>query len=262
MQLLNSIRSAAMAFVNLYQSPALPKRLTEEELYGPDPYDINFCYPLPSVTLLASDRVRLSPFVPRLHASAFWEEFGPDTAAHTRLVINDWPTQADMLLSIENTRQDAGSVLFAVLAETEGGTKIAGLIGLQDTSSGLLSTMLSSLTTLPWARGTHVTTHAVGLLLKYVLEPPSRGGIGLRRVYYRALPENFASLAVARRFYFRDEGLIRWARIVREGKEGLKPREGDPMPNKNSRHAFQLSLCCDDWEERAKERTDELMSRK
>ena len=56
-------------YVNNYTQPAgtgnpwIPRILPDAELYGPDPYDINFAFPLHAETL-QSDRLKLVPFVP------------------------------------------------------------------------------------------------------------------------------------------------------------------------------------------------------
>ena len=48
-----------MAYVNNYKPPApTPTVLPESELYGPDPYDINFAYPL-HLDTLESDSLKL-----------------------------------------------------------------------------------------------------------------------------------------------------------------------------------------------------------
>jgi RimJ/RimL family protein N-acetyltransferase len=248
-----------MSFVNLYQPPSGDH--ADDETYGPDPYDINFCFPL-NPNVLSNDRIELVPFVPRVHAATFWDEFGPVGTELMRLMPTEWPTYKSMLRNIEcNTRMNIGCILFAVHDKTREGKPIAGVIGLHGTSPSQLLTMLSSLITLPHAQRTHVTTHAVGLLLRYVLDTPEQGGLGLRRVIWRAHPDNAPSIAVAKRFEFQDEGSVRWARVVEEGREGLSPRKGDPLPHKRGRHAVQWSLCWDDWEGDVRHKVAQLLER-
>jgi RimJ/RimL family protein N-acetyltransferase len=239
-----------MSFVNLYRPTNTP--YDTEEVYGPDPYDINFCLPL-NLELLESQKVALTPFIPKLHAKAFWNEFGPVADDMMRLMPSHWPTFASFLNAAEHVRSDSCALLLVVLDKTRHDA-IAGIIGLHDVSLAQLQMMLAALITLPSAQRTHVTTHAVALLLRYVLNIPAEGGIGLRRVVWRAHPDNARSIAVAKRFGFQDEGPVRWARVVDEGRTpGVSPRDGDPAPNKPGRHAVQFSLCCDDWEGSVKE---------
>ena len=59
-----------MSFVNAYSTPT-PTPLRENDLYGPDPYDINFNFPV-HVESLETERVRLTPFIPKVHTDAVW----------------------------------------------------------------------------------------------------------------------------------------------------------------------------------------------
>ena len=75
-----------MSYVNNYvQSPPAPP-LSESELYGPTPYDINFAYPLYEETL-RSDGLKLVPFVPRVHAATYWAHVKDDL--HTLFRTSD-----------------------------------------------------------------------------------------------------------------------------------------------------------------------------
>ena len=61
-----------MAYVNSY-TPQPEPSLSQAELYGPEPYELNSVYPIhfPS---LETDRVKLTPFIPRIYAERFWAE--------------------------------------------------------------------------------------------------------------------------------------------------------------------------------------------
>ena len=69
-----------MSYVNNYTPPPETRDkpfpsyspLPDSELYGPTPYDINFAYPIHEDTL-QSDRLKLVPFVPSVHAESYWQ---------------------------------------------------------------------------------------------------------------------------------------------------------------------------------------------
>jgi hypothetical protein len=83
-----------------------------------------------------------------------------------------------------------------------------------------------------FAQCTHVTSNAVGLLMKYALNLPSDPtfpGLGLRRVQWTCDSGNKPSLATAKRLEFQFEGTLRWLWILPEASSsGEQPREDDP----------------------------------
>ncbi|KAG6335693.1 hypothetical protein ID866_3399 [Astraeus odoratus] len=173
-----------MSFVNNYQpeGPVL-------DLLGPEPYDANFVFPVP--TALSSDRVRLVPFVPRTHASAHCEGTRGHESTY-RYIPAALEHASEFLESVEVFRRDKGTVLLAIIDTTrpdsnhpEWGGSIAGMIGLLDTDENHLITEIGPVVVLPAFRRTHVASHTVGLMLKYTLELPPNG-LGLRRVKWRA----------------------------------------------------------------------------
>lgn len=73
----------------------------------------------------------------------------------------------------------------------------AGLIGLKNTSEGELSTEIGWLVTLPQFQRTHVTTHAIGLLLLWAFDE-----LGMDRVQWYTDERNERSLRAAERMGF------------------------------------------------------------
>jgi len=67
-----------MAYTNSYKEPETPTLLPG--YFGPDPYDINWAFPLHEEAL-ESERVKLTPFIPSLHA----REYASQTTAHPDL---------------------------------------------------------------------------------------------------------------------------------------------------------------------------------
>lgn len=136
--------------------------------------------------------------------------------------------------------------------------ELVGLIGLLNTDPTNLSTEIGFVLTLPPFQRTHVTTHAVGLLLVWCLDE-----LKLRRVQWQANARNEKSVHAAQKMGFAMEGIVRWQRVLppEKRKAGSKPREGDPKPEHHGRDSALLSVCWDDWEGGVKEKVRERMAR-
>ncbi|KAJ7234759.1 hypothetical protein B0H12DRAFT_1142452 [Mycena haematopus] len=157
-------------------------------------------------------------------------------------------------------------VLFAVFDTSKpGAPQLAGIIGLLDTSATNLSTEIGFVITLPDFQRTHVTANAVGLLLRWTLNTSAEGGLGLRRVAWKANAHNTRSVRAAERLGFRQEGVLRWDRVLpalkTEGGNGGGVRAGDPKADCLGRDTVLLSLCWDDWEAGARQSVNEIMQR-
>ncbi|KAJ7303767.1 acyl-CoA N-acyltransferase [Mycena albidolilacea] len=228
------------------------------------PHDVNFCFPVPPN--LQNDRVKLVPFFPSEHADAFFAAAGAHPELFTYLTFG---AQDFVTTVIEQRIQpDRGTVLFAVFDTSVAGAapQLAGTIGLLDTSAANLSTEVGFVITLPRFQRTHVTSNAAGLLLQWALETPEAGGLGLRRVAWKANVHNAGSVRVAERLGFRREGVLRWDRVIPAGRtkggNGGGVRGGDPRPDYLSRDTLLLGLCWDDWESGARESVNKIMQRR
>ncbi|KAK3382098.1 acyl-CoA N-acyltransferase [Lasiosphaeria ovina] len=142
--------------------------------------------------------------------------------------------------------------------------QLAGVIAFLDTSPTHLSTEIGFVVILPAFHRTHVTTNAVGLMLQYAL---GDGGMGLRRVQWKASAANPASIRVAERMGFRREGLLRWHFVLRDQPGArVKVGNGQPLPPGSpetlvGRDTVVLGLCWDDWEQAARETVEAAMAR-
>ena len=247
-----------MSWTNSYQPPPPVEALSDSELYGPEPFDVNFIWPL-HPELLETDRVKLVPFVPRLHAGNFWSqvEATPDVF---RYYASTWPTLQSFLEHHEHFfRRTPENVLFAVIDKTRPdagdyalGGSLAGTMALRGSSAANLSTEIAFVVVFPPFQRSHVASNAVGILLRYCLDLPRAGrpALGLRRVEWCAHVKNEASVRLAERIGFRCEGLTRWRNVMPEVRmqDGERPRAGDPKPEKPGRHTVILSVCWGDWE--------------
>ncbi|KZP00035.1 acyl-CoA N-acyltransferase [Calocera viscosa TUFC12733] len=242
-----------MSFVNNYKSIPTSDRPT----YGPDPYDVNFVFPvLPSS--LESTRIKLTPFIPKLHAASYRDA----TAAHQDLydfLPFSMPTLDSMLLFTEGMRCSPGKILFAIIDKTGPGEtpphlggSFAGIIGLNNANIDYLSIDIGPIVVFPAFQRTHVASHSVGLLLQYCMELPDalpNPGLGLRRVTWLAKPDNPPSIRLAEKMGFVREGVLRWT-YVTEAK-GMRTRDGDP-DQKPGRDCLLLTMTCEDWDTRGK----------
>ncbi|KAH7922034.1 hypothetical protein BV22DRAFT_1037935 [Leucogyrophana mollusca] len=261
-----------MSFTNSYVAEA-PDVVSDADLYGPDPYDVNFIYSIP--TELSSSKVHLVPFIPRLHIDAFLDGVRKKDSMFQYIPLAmEGPD--DFLRFVESImRRDVRNILFAIIDTTRPdltrptlGGSVAGAIGLAYTSSTALTTEVGPVIVLPDFQRTHVGSHAVGLILRWALELPSTSppGLGMRRVVWTTGPTNASSNGLAIRMGFKYEGLIRWACTIHqvEGypKEGGKPpREGDPMPGLPGRDSNLYAQCWDDWEGGGRELVEHAFAR-
>lgn len=236
--------------------------------FGPDPYDINWALPLYEETL-ESERVKLTPFIPALHA----QEYAAQVSA--RPDLHRWypfglSTLDEILTEVElRVRRDPSWILFTIIDKARGGA-MAGVIGLINASAANLSAEIAWVLVFPAFQRTYVTSNAVGILLQYTLELPSpdpargaRRGLGFRRVQWTADAANKPSHAVARRMGLKEEGVLRWTWTLQEGAEsrGLPLRAGDPLSARPGRHSVLFALCADDWEDGGREHVQGLIER-
>ena len=265
-----------MSWVNSFQPPPI----VFDEPYGPEPYDINFLFPL-NLEALENERVKLTPFVPRRHMQHLFDiavahpelaRYLPFTPAKAitdlllpfELRFRRMPGDC-MFIMVDKTRTPEAGSTAAVAASGEefAGGSYAGIIAYLNSSPENLSTEIGFIVVFPEFQRTHVLSNAVGLMLQYALNLPTESppGIGLRRVAWTANSRNEASLKAAERMGMRLEGTIRWHWVLPEGKEGAQPRKGDPREANVGRDSVTLSLCWDDWVNGGKEKFQAVMAR-
>jgi RimJ/RimL family protein N-acetyltransferase len=249
-----------MTYLNSYKAPEAPVFPTM--YYGPDPYDINFSFPIDEPSL-ESDRIKLTPFIPSLHAREYWDQ-ATQAPEVFRYLSTNHKTIDEFLFFLETRiRRNSNCIFFAIIDKGRGGA-LAGAIALINTETSHLSTEISYVTIFPAYQRTYVTSNAVGILLRYCLELPTapRPGLGIRRVQWLAHAFNQPSYNAAVRMGFRNEGTLRWHWVIHEGKEGngSSLREGDPSKGL-ARDNKILSLCVDDWENGGRENVERVINR-
>jgi RimJ/RimL family protein N-acetyltransferase len=254
--------------INSYKKQETPALLPG--FFGPDPYDINWAFPLHEETL-ESERVKLTPFIPKLHAQEYAAQTSVRPDLH-RWIPFEVNSLDQILTRVElRVRRNPSWILFAIIDKARGGA-MAGVIGLINASAENLSTEIAWVLVFPAFQRTYVTSNAVGIVLRYALELPSpdpahgaRGrGLGFRRVQWLAHTANKPSRIVATRMGLKEEGVLRWIRVLPDGAEGhgIPLRDGDPLSPRPGRHSVLLALCADDWEDGGREHVQRLIDRK
>jgi len=175
----------------------------------------------------------------------------------------------DFLRYIEERRRDKKRMMFAAIDITRPDVNhpkwegsFAGLFGLGDTNKGRLSVEIGPAVVLPAFQRTYVAAHALGLLLKYMLDLPPFG-LGFRRVKWSATPANTPSNNLAKRLGFKKEGVTRWKWVVPEGyqKLGNEARKGDAGNGLLGTDNNDWAVCWDDWEEGGRELVERVIAK-
>ncbi|KAL1679487.1 acyl-CoA N-acyltransferase [Schizophyllum commune] len=226
-----------------------------------------FCFPLPPS--LESDKVKLVPFVIEKHAAPFIPLHQTHPRYFEHVPFGPWTSVSEMRRAIEpRILNDPTAVLFAVLDKSllhlvdtpnEGDavsdtpnetTAVAGCIGYLAASPANLSAELAFVLCLPAFQGKHIASEASRLLMHLALDTPEQGGLGLRRLEWRANSLNVKSIQLAMHLGFRLDAILRWHFVFPEHKagNGRSVREGDPRPGTKGRDTAALSLTWDDWE--------------
>ena len=269
----------------------------------PAPYDVNFCF---LVRDLESDRVKLTPFIvslasppigeirdltyrsvhdrqPTQHADLFFQGSASHPELYQHMSFGPYSSASAFTENLVrgHIQPNPSLALYAVLDKTQSqpistgseasvspsSANFAGMIGYIRGSATNLSVEIGLLVILPPFQRTHVTTNAVGLLLRYALDLPTASppGLGLRRVQWQASERNDTSIRAAQRLGFRREGLLMWDSMFPgdQGKvgNGEDIREGDPRPGTLGRHTLVFAICWDDWENGGREQVTRLMDK-
>ncbi len=238
---------------NLYES-ARTAAIRPDELYGPTPYDFNFCLPYLPQTL-ETDVMKLVPFVPRLHAEllfqnavAYPEDF--------RFMAFSIPKTLEELLEFFEIYYRRNPSNMAFVAIDRKSATMAGLLTLIDTNTDHRTTTLAMGIAFRGFRGTPIVALSIALLLRYCLNTPSDAvpGLAIRRVHWPCSSDNIASQKLARRMGLRFESEQRWLRVVEHSKPGNgRPLRSDDPSDLQGMDLASFTMCFDDWEAGAKQ---------
>jgi RimJ/RimL family protein N-acetyltransferase len=202
----------------------------------------------------------LKTWQPAIHAAHFLATMkaNPDLFAYVSFPTME--TEADFMNSFyNNIKTSTEDCLFAIYdkqtaPETANtSANYAGIISLTAVNPVHAVAELG-VVIFPEYQRTHVATNAIGLMLFWTLDPPSRGGLGLRRVEWQTHAANMASRNAALRMGFELEGIARWQRVFVGGKIALPV---DELEKRNGtkgevpgRHTAIFSIVWDEWEDK------------
>lgn len=252
--------STKFSWVNsegIHASPILPR----SELYGPTPYDINFYFPyLPRS--LETAQIKLVPFIPRLHAEAFFQYITshPNDVHLMRFMV---PDSLEGFLGFYelNYRRNPANITFAALDRETG--QIGGIISLENCDPTNRTASISFGMAFRAFRGTLAAPLTVALVLRYCLNLPTDAvpGLGLRRVTWTCHSKNVKSQMLAQALGMRLEVEQRWARVYKEtkGGNGHELREGDPCCDSGV-DSLVFVVCFDDWESGTNNSVEDVLS--
>lgn len=107
---------------------------------------------------------------------------------------------------------------------------VAGMISLVNVDVENRSAEVGILQVLPPCRSRGLATKVGRLLVWYGFLPASRGGIGLARMEWHVASGNGASGNVARKLGFKEIGLLKYERLLKDGIKRGKVGNGRPSP--------------------------------
>jgi RimJ/RimL family protein N-acetyltransferase len=171
-------------------------------------------------------------------------------------------TEADFVRDFydANFRASSGCI-FAVydkltsprVSNAEDDTNYAGVM-LLAYASAVNQTTEMGIVIFPAFHRTHVTSNAIGLLLCWLLDPPSKGGLGLRRVTWNTNAKNEGSRRAAERMGFDLEGIARW-QMVCQGPTVPIGVDVSELERRNGtsgeapgRHTAMYAVVWDEWD--------------
>ncbi|KAG1816557.1 acetyltransferase [Suillus variegatus] len=235
--------------------------------------DLNFCFP---VRELSNERIKMTLFKASIHSSPLCSILSAHPELWAHMPTGPFQTVQDFNINFLETlvHHDPGMVSFAIIdktkppsaADEEG--ELAGMMSYMNSSSVHLCTEIGYIIILPQFQRTHVNSNAVGLLLRYALQVPSQGGLGLRRVQWQCSSVNAPSIRAAERLGFKKEGIMKWHRVFPGGKDKAKVHNGREMPRGSldeedyARDTVVLAHCWDDWEQGGRENIQAIMNRR
>jgi len=261
-----STDTAVGSWCNSYTVPTTLNVLPTDELYGPTPYDVNFCYPYLAQTL-EHPQLKLIPFVPRVHAEAFFLHCRehPEDFKHMRFPVPN--TLEEMLTWFEyNIRRNPENIVFALMFADEHrqSWSYGGILSLTHGEPERFFAEISMGIGFRSHTGRNGAALATALLARYCMNSAtdSPPGLGLRKIGWTCHGGNYAAQGLARMLGLRVESMQRWNRLAPPGKENNKRslRKSDPSDVPGIDDYF-LVMCFDDWEAEGRKIVEATLAR-
>ncbi len=240
--------SSESSWCNAYDANARPV-VPASELYGPTPYDINFCFPYLPQTL-DTDQIKLEPFIPRLHAGSFLRHASSFPEDFHFMRFTPPNTLEELLVYFElSFRRNPANMAFVIIDKATG--RFGGFAALVNCDAEHRSADIAMGIAFRGYRGTSGSVLTASLLLRYCMNLPTDSvpGLGLRRVIWTSHSSNPRSQGLARALGMRLEMEKRWSRVITPEKasNGRMLRSDDPCDGQGVDDLFFV-MCFDDWE--------------
>ncbi|KUI59285.1 hypothetical protein VP1G_06539 [Cytospora mali] len=234
-----------------------------------------FHFPIPAP--ISNDRLKLIPFDPDLHSTAFVAHSANHPELFAHMPLNRFSTVSDLKAVLSNPESilsfsNPAHFAFAIIDKTrppspedeEG--ELAGTVSYINTSKVHLSSEIGIVIVLPKYQRSHVTTTTVGLLLQFAFASPKEGGLGLKRMHWTCSTANIASAKVAERMGHERVGVIPYHYKFPLGRRYGKQGNGKPVPPGGDpddlwRDTIVYTLSWDVWEDGAREKVEQAMNR-
>ncbi len=235
-------------------NPERPSILPEE-LYGPTPYDFNFCFPyLPQS--LETDQIKVIPFVPRLHAELLFQHTISHPEDFRYMAFTAPKTVEELLEYFEiHYRRDPSKMAFVCVDKKA--DVVGGMVTLVDCDPHSKTATFAMGMAFRGFRGTSGASLSTALVLRYCLNTMSDAvpGLGLRRVQWTNHSDNILSQKLSRWLGLRFESEQRWFRVVPRFEAGKRTSAACRRTRLNYRGPMWCSPLCgfDDWEAGAKQ---------
>ncbi|KAK2590059.1 hypothetical protein QQS21_012266 [Conoideocrella luteorostrata] len=206
---------------------------------------------------LENRAVTLQPFDPNVHVNSFVQAATNTPQSFNYVALPPAQTNEQFIEWYGKAHSVAENCLYAIhhndssQHDPEPSASYAGVLSIFGASVENAAAEMGVLV-FPTFRDKLIATNAVGVALLWLLDPPSAGGLGLRRVVWEAHVENMTSRRLALRVGFELEGIKRWARVVKDEEvsvsaEALARRNGTAteLPG---RHTAVYSIVWDEWD--------------
>ncbi|ERS97546.1 hypothetical protein HMPREF1624_05717 [Sporothrix schenckii ATCC 58251] len=216
---------------------------------------------------LENDCLKVDIFDPAKYGARFLELVQKYPETFTYVAFPVLHSVDELLTEVYNPiASSPADCLWAIIDKTRPAganhDNLAGAFALTDVKKAEGTAEMGGILFPPFHRS-HVASNTVGLILQYLLDPPSQGGLGLRRVAWHANANNKPSRGLAERMGFTLEGILRWQRTfapTRDCQAGpgvalsaaaLAARNGTkPEDEAPGRHTAVYSIVWDEWEEK------------
>ncbi|KAJ5918210.1 hypothetical protein N7454_010585 [Penicillium verhagenii] len=238
-----------------------------------------FPFPIEDLQEISNERIKLLPFNPDHHGATFIRHASPNPSIFSNVTMGPWHSTSELQAAFYDSHDrdilsfaNPASFALAIIDKTrppssdDAEGELAGTISYINTSTVHLSAELGFVVVLPPYQRSHVAVNAVGLMMQHAFASRESGGLGLRRVYWKASTVNLASVRLAEKMGFVKVGVTRYAMRFPRGAGKGKVGNGRALPPGSDpddvwRDTVDLSIAWDEWLGGAEEMARVLMSK-